>query len=91
LTLSGASLPALKEAGLGAAERVNKKLIDDYAKINANQRYLKFPRPVILNHALNLFHGWFQDLTHWTNRDAEPILSQAQHKVQLDNNGFLRC
>jgi phenylalanyl-tRNA synthetase beta subunit len=27
---------------------------------------------VILNHALNSFHGSFQDLTLWMNRDAEP-------------------
>ncbi len=26
---------------------------------------------VILNHALNSFHGPFQDLTLWINRDAE--------------------
>jgi hypothetical protein len=40
---------------------------------------------VILNHALNLFHGSFQDLNLRIYRDAEPILSQAQHKVQHDN------
>ena len=43
--------------------------------LKPNQRYLKFLRPVILNHALNLFHGSFQDLTLWTKRDAEPTLS----------------
>jgi len=32
--------------------------------LKSDQKYLKFPRTVILN--------LFQDLIHWTNRDAEP-------------------
>jgi len=38
--------------------------------IITKQKYLKFSAPVILN--------LFQDLIHWTNRDAEP--SSARQK-----------
>jgi hypothetical protein len=48
--------------------------------LSSNQTYLKFHRLVILNS--------FQDLTLWTERDAEPILNQVQHMVQHDTFCF---
>jgi hypothetical protein len=62
-------------APYGGASRRQAKI-----HIDSSETYLKFLEYVILN--------LFQDLSLGTNRDAEPILSQAQHRVQHDNKGL---
>ena len=41
---------------------------------------------VILNHALNSFHGSFQDLTLWMNRDAELSFMTIRSLKKLEKN-----